>query len=99
METPSAVIQAIAEAACRICPAMGKDPRLCVQQAYVISRNGKVAARWNCWDLPAGLGDAPDVVLLTARPAPPPQYLQPVRRSISTFSGPDAAVLAWCRRG
>jgi hypothetical protein len=95
----SPVILAIAEAADRICPQFGKDPLACVQQAFAISRNGQAAARWNCWNLPAGLGDAPDVVLTVARRAPPPQYVRLEKRRISTFSGPDAAVLAWCRRG
>lgn len=92
------MMRAIAESAGRICPAMGRDPARCIAEAYQISRNGKAAARWNCWDLPGGLGDGPDVIAVVGRPAPAPEYFRPVKRRLSTFSGPDEAVLAWCRR-
>lgn len=90
-------MQAIAEAARRICPQFGHDPAVCIMQAYHISRNGKAAARWNCWDLPGGHGDRSDVIAVVARPVGAPEYLRPIKRSLSTFSGPDAAVRAWCR--
>jgi len=91
-------IRNVAQAAARICPQYGLDPRACVAEAILLSSGGKHAIYHNYWNL-HGSGDRGYVQVVKIRRVADAGDGGGVRseiQKIARFSDDAAGVVGYC---